>query len=192
MSEQKSTARFQFLPQVENPHEQLEKGKADLLIIPAEFVSKDHPNQTLYDEKFVCVVWDQSELAQGKMTAERYTNANHVVMRPSPTQPNYFESLFRQKFDIKRRIVATTFSFAVLPSLVIGSNNIATIHSKLAYKMAKVLPLKVFELPFELPEMHQCVQWHQYRNNDDGLIWLRNLISDATIRMNAASYAESE
>ncbi|WP_417315813.1 LysR family transcriptional regulator [Cycloclasticus pugetii] len=191
VSEQKSTARFKFLPQVEDPHEQLEKGKADLLIIPTEFVSKDHPNEILYDEKFVCVVWEQSDLAQGEMTIERYANAGHVVMRPAPTRPNYFENQFNQKFDIKRRIIATTFSFAVLPSLIIGSNNITTIHSKLAYKMASFLPIKIFDLPFELPEMHQCLQWHQYRNNDEGLIWLRNLISEATLRMNETTHKKS-
>ncbi|BFM49095.1 LysR family transcriptional regulator [Marinomonas sp. THO17] len=186
VSQQKSTARFQFLPQVENPNEQLEKGKADLLIIPTDFVSKEHPSKVIYDEKFVCVVWSESELADGKMTMERYANAGHVVMRPAPKRPNYFEKVFSNKFDLKRRIVATTFSFAILPSLVIGSDNITTVHSKLAYKMAKVWPLKILELPFELPRMQQCLQWHQYRNNDEGLIWLRGVIEEAIEKMNAS------
>jgi hypothetical protein len=66
---------------------------------------------------------------------------------------------------------------------VIGSENIATIHARLATKMAKVWPLKILPLPFDIPPMKQCVQWHQYRNNDEGLIWLRNTLKEAAINM---------
>tara|TARA_R110001606_G_scaffold357613_1_gene509083 strand:+ start:4939 stop:5853 length:915 start_codon:yes stop_codon:yes gene_type:complete len=185
VGKQKSTARFQFLAQVDNPHEQLEQGKADLLIIPTNFVSKDHPYETLYEEEFVCVVWKHSLIAQGELTVEKYTEAGHVLMRPAGIKKEFFETSFAQKYEIKRRLIATTFSFASLPALVIGSENIATIHARLAHKMAKVWPLKILPLPFEIQPMKQCVQWHQYRNNDEGLVWLRKILKEAAINMDA-------
>jgi DNA-binding transcriptional LysR family regulator len=183
VGKQKSTARFQFLPQIENPHEQLERGEADLLIIPSDFVSKEHPSDVLYEEEFVCVVWQYSQLARSKLTQEKYTKAGHVLMRPASTTKGFFETSFTSKYGIKRRLIATTFSFAALPALVIGSENIATIHARLARKMAKVWPLTIHPLPFDIPPMKQCVQWHQYRNNDEGLIWLRNILKEAAINM---------
>jgi DNA-binding transcriptional LysR family regulator len=185
VGKKQSTARFQFLAQVENPDEQLEQGKADLLIIPSDFVSSRHPSKVLYEEEFVCVVWKDSKIAKGKLTTEKYAEAGHVLMRPAVVKKDFFETSFAQKYGIKRRLIATTFSFASLPALVIGSENIATIHARLARKMAKVWPLKILPLPFDIPPMKQCVQWHQYRNNDEGLIWLIDTLKTAAINMDA-------
>lgn len=183
VGEQKSTARFEFLAQVENPHKQLERGEADLLIIPEEFVSKDHPFDVLYEEEFVCVVWAHSLLAQKPLTLEQYSAAGHVLMRPAGIKKDFLETSLSSQFDIKRRLIATTFSFASLPALVIGTENIATVHARLARKMAKVWPLKIIPAPFEIPAMKQCMQWHQYRSKDSGLIWFRNTLKEATRSM---------
>jgi DNA-binding transcriptional LysR family regulator len=183
IGKQKSSARFQFLAQVENPHEQLERGQADLLLIPEGFTSNEHPKEVLYEEKFVCVVWQHSEIAKGELTKEKYAEVGHVLMRPWGIKKDFFETTLAQKHGIKRRLIATTFSFTSLPALVIGSENIATIHVRLAKKMAKVWPLKILPLPFDIPPMKQCIQWHQYRNNDEGLIWLRNILKEATTNM---------
>ncbi|UTV98389.1 MULTISPECIES: LysR family transcriptional regulator [Gammaproteobacteria] len=183
----KSTARFQFLGQLNPPpYEQLEQGLVDLIIIPEEFTSDDHPSEVLYEEEFVCVVWDGSELARSELTQEKYVEAGHVLMRPTGAdRGDFFETTFTSKYNIKRRSIATTFSFTSLPALVIGSENIATIHARLAAKMTKVWPLKIMPLPFDIPPMKECLQWHQYRNNDEGLIWLRNTIKQAVINMDS-------
>lgn len=183
VGKQKSTARFQFLAQVENPDEQLEQGKADLLIIPSDFVSTQHPSEILHEEEFVCVVWQHSDIAKGDLTARKYAQAGHVLMRPAAVKKDFFDTIFTQQYDIKRRLIATTSNFGSLPALVIGSENIATIHQRLAVKMAKVWPLKILPLPFDIPTMKQSVQWHQYRNNDEGLIWLIQTLKEAAINM---------
>lgn len=180
-----SSARYEFLAQIDNPHERLERGEADLLIIPANFVSKEHPSDVLYEEEFVCVIWNESQLASSKLTFEKYAKAGHVLMRPAISKKDYFETMFIQKYNIRRRLVATTFSFSALPAMVIGSENIATVHRRLAEKMAKAWPLKILPLPFEMQPMQQCVQWHQYRNNDEGIIWFREILKEAAINMDA-------
>lgn len=192
VGKQKSTARFQFLAQADSPHEKLERGEADLLIIPFNSISKAHPYEVLYEEEFVCVVWQHSQMAQGELTMEKYIDAGHILMRPTSIQKDFFESAFTQKYGIKRRLVATSFSFTSLPALVIGSENIATVHARLAKKMAKVWPLQIHQIPFDIPLMKQCVQWHQYRNNDEGLIWLRNILKEASISMDTQNYGYAE
>ncbi|MDO6452826.1 LysR family transcriptional regulator [Neptunomonas phycophila] len=179
----KASSRFQFLAQVDNPDESLERGEADLLIIPSNFVSKEHPSDILYEEKFVCVVWEHSDIAKSELTTEKYSAAGHVHMRPAVIKKDFFESTLAETYGIKRRLVATTFSFTAVPAMVIGSENIATIHTRLAKKMAKVWPLKILPLPFDIPPMKQCIQWHQYRNNDQGLIWLRETLKKAAENM---------
>ncbi|ADZ91455.1 MULTISPECIES: LysR family transcriptional regulator [Marinomonas] len=183
VGQHKCTARFEFLAQIDNPHEQLERGEADLLIIPSDFVSKEHPNDVLYEEEFACVVWQHSELAKGELTKQKYAEAGHVVMRPGGMKKGFFELSFANQHNIERRIAATTFSFASLPALVIGTDNIATIHARLAHKMAQAWPLKIHPLPFDIPVLKQCAQWHQYRHKDEGLIWLRNAFQEAAQNM---------
>lgn len=81
-SAQGSQVRFNLQPQDNQPSRHLERGEADLLIIPQSFCSPDHPVDLLFEDRFVCVVWRESALAQGEITQERYLNARHVCMRP--------------------------------------------------------------------------------------------------------------
>ena len=62
---ERCSATFDFLPQVAQPQRDLERGDADLLVLPHNLMSADHPIETLYEEAFVCVVWAGSGLAKG-------------------------------------------------------------------------------------------------------------------------------
>lgn len=185
ISEQKISVRFQFLPQVNNPQKSLEQGEADLLIIPSEFTSPDHPSEILYEEQFVCLVWKDSQLAQSKLTVEEYVAAGHVLMQPSYKRTDFFEHELVQQYRIYRTPVATTFSFSVLPSLIVGTEYIATVHTRLARTMVQKLPIETKSLPFKISPMEQCAQWHNFRSRDPGLIWLRSMLAHAAQRMDA-------
>ena len=72
-----------------------------------------------------------------------------------------------------------TYSFNTMPLLVVGTDRVATIHRRLANQAARTLPIKIIELPYRLPKMQQSIQWHRYRSQDAGLIWLRRVICEA-------------
>ena len=186
-SQTRCSARFEFLPQVMNPQRELERGEADLLIIPRGFTSPDHPDEVLYRESFVCVMWADSALAQGEWTFERYAAATHVEMRPSSTDTHSFESWFIKRYGLSRRVAVTTYSFAAMPALVVGTHMVATVHERLARQAALALPLAIRRPPFELTAMEQAAQWHKHRTQDPGLTWLRTLLRSAVQRMELAS-----
>ena len=71
-----------------------------------------------------------------------------------------------------------TYSFNTMALLLVGTNRIATIHRRLAEQAAQTLPIRILELPYRLPKMRQAVQWHKYRSQDAGLIWLRRVICE--------------
>ncbi len=185
-TEQRCTAQFDFLAQVVNPQRELERGEADLLVIPSGFTSPDHPSETLYDEEFVCVVWRDSRLAKEELTFDRYLEAEHVVMRP-PNGGESFESWFLQRFGVTRRTPVTTYSFAALPALVVGSEYIATVHARLARYMAAAWPLAIRPAPIAIDRMDQAIQWHRYRSQDPGLVWLRETLHQAVLRMDTSA-----
>jgi LysR family nod box-dependent transcriptional activator len=183
-AKQSSTVRFRFHPQVEMPQRALERGEADMLVIPSGYCSPDHPTETLFEEEFSCVVWDESRWAQkGSLSFEDYTAAGHVVMQPPGGMT--FESWFMQRYGASRRVEVTSFSFATAPSLIVGTDRIATVHTRIARLAARQLPLTLLPPPMPMPRMIQCIQWHKYRTQDPGLLWLRQLLHAAALEMDA-------
>lgn len=182
----RSTVRFKLLPQVASPARALERGEADLLVIPKTYCSPDHPAEILFEEEHVCVVWNESTAARVGMTFDRYAEAGHVVMMPTDSGHPSFEGWFAERFGLSRRIAVTTYSFAALPFLVIGTELVATVHARLARCLAASLPIAILPVPLPMPQMEQAMQWHKYRASDPGLIWLRQLMKDAAAQMSAA------
>ena len=174
------SVRFNFLHQVEAPERLLERGDVDLLIIPTDFRSRRHPYEIVLEEDFCGVVWKDGKLARGKLTREVFLKASHVATQP-PAGAQPLESVLFRQHNVVRKTDVVTYSFMSLPLLVIGTDRIATVHRRLAEQAARALPVKIVELPYRLPKMQQAVQWHKYRSQDAGLIWLRS-----TIRATAA------
>ncbi len=185
-TEQRCSARFDFLPQVSEPQRSLERGEADLLVIPRGFLSPDHPDEVIYQEDFVCVVSRDSRLAQGELTFERYLAAGHVVMQPLGGTGTSFESWFVKRYGVARRVAVTTYAFGPMPALVCGTEYIATVHARLARAFAASWPLVLKASPLQIEPMQQAVQWHRYKTQDPGLAWLRGLLRQAVIRMDEA------
>jgi DNA-binding transcriptional LysR family regulator len=179
----RSTVRFEFAPQVAEPHRDLERGEADLLIIPTGFMSPDHPREVLYRENFVCMVWRHGALADGELTFERYVAADHVAMQPAGGRADAFEGWFLKRYGITRRVSVTTYSFITLPALLAGTDRIATVHERVARRLVGAWPLEIRPTPIPIDAMEQSMQWHKFRTNDPGLTWLRNLLVEAARRM---------
>lgn len=184
-AEQHCTARFDFLAQVANPQRELERGEADLLVIPRGLTSPDHPEELLYEDRFVCVVWRDARIAQGELSFDRYVAAGHVVMVPAATNFESFESAFVRRYGVSRRVVASTYAFAAMPSLIVGTEHVATVHARLARLLADALPVEIRPAPLPITPMQQAMQWHKYRTQDPGLVWLRALLHAAVRRMDA-------
>ncbi len=177
------TATFEFLPLIGNPYRDLERGEADLLVIPSGFLSQEHPNEHLYNDDFMCVLWANSALAQGDFTFERYSKAGHVVMRPLNSQAEAFEAWFVKRYGMSRRDTVFTYGFSMMPALVVGTELVATVHGRLARLLAKTWPVVLRPCPIPIDSLEQCIQWHKYRTQDPGLIWLRKLMRQAVASM---------
>jgi DNA-binding transcriptional LysR family regulator len=179
--------RFQLLPQVGDSALALERGETDLLIIPKTYCSSEHPLEVLFEETFACLVWAGSNLAREGLDLAAYARAGHVVMQPAGADRPAFGNAFLQSCGLERRVEVSTYSFLVEPALVVGTERVATVHSRLARLASGVLPVKQFAPPLDIPVMEQAIQWHKYRTSDPGLIWLLDLVRAAAREMDASA-----
>jgi DNA-binding transcriptional LysR family regulator len=176
--------RFQLLPHSRSPRRSLEQGEADLLLIPQDYCSEAHPTELLFDEDFCCVVWNRSVHARAGLTLDQYVAAGHVVMQP-PATGQSFEALEMERTGIVRRVEVTTYSFLAAPFQVVGTDRITTVHRRLARHLGRFLPISVLPSPVPVKPMGQAMQWHKYRSQDPGMIWLRELLHEAVNRMDS-------
>lgn len=188
-SAQRSRVRFNLQPQVNQPHRHLERGEADLLIIPQTFCSPDHPVDVLFEDRFVCVVWRESPLAQGELTQERYLRARHVAMRPPGGSQPVFDTWLASEHGMSREIGLSTYSFSAIPHLVVGTDLVGTVHGRLAQRLQPLLPVEIRPVPLPMHAFSQAMQWHKYLTRDPGLIWLRGLLKEAAARLDSAGAA---
>ncbi|MHA7888809.1 LysR family transcriptional regulator [Roseicyclus sp.] len=181
MERQGARVGLNLLMQSNTPHMMLERGDADLLISPDVFTSPDHPSQPLFEDAYVVIACARGPHADAQMDLDRYSNARHVVMVPpnvsgmsTPVEERYLKAL-----GISRQVDMTTFSFASLPHLVVGTGRIATVHGLLVDNSGIGSEIVKFPLPFDMPRFRQMMQWHSYRDQDPGISWLRNLFAKA-------------
>ena len=191
---QSSTVRFQLcpLPHLDQPQRALGRGEADLLLIPRNYCSPDHPVEALFDEEYVCAVWNGSRFARaGTLSQADFVAAEHVEVQPVGVGQPTLDTWFLEKSGLVRRIEVRTFSFVAAPFLVLGTDRIATIQRRLGRMAQQFLPLTILEAPMALPTMAQSVQWHKYRSRDPGLVWLRGLLHQAVEEMDGPPQAAS-
>ncbi len=62
----------------------------------------------------------------------------------------------------------------------------ATLHKRLARYYERYLPIRLFEVPFELPRLAEAMQWHRQFNTDPGTLWLRGVLKEVARNMESA------
>ena len=149
----------------------MQRGQADLLIGIDNVVSAEHPSALLYTEDFVLAGWSGNPLLDEPMTLERYEQLGHVGVRFGRQTSSYATTAARLHSGA-RRVEIVAPSFMSLGGLIVGTSRIATMHRLLAVRLAEFLPLKLIELPFEMPPVHEIAQWPSHSANDPAIAWL--------------------
>ncbi len=170
--------KFEFTQLYDTPAEDLEKGKIDFLLLPQHSLSESHPSCVLFEEGFVCVGDINNPALQQPLSEDTFLNLGHVSVRfGAQRMPSLVETLLLEK-NLNARVEVVTTSFSSVPQVLVGTERIAIMHTRLAAKWAEFLPLKVMPIPIDLPRMKWGLQWHQYRDLDPGTQWMKQLILD--------------
>ncbi|MCP3460693.1 LysR family transcriptional regulator [Bradyrhizobium sp. CCGUVB23] len=174
---------FELIPFDDQPDEPLRRGEVDFLIFPEMYMSNAHPKAKLFDETLVCVGCHTNKQLSRKLTFDRYMSMGHVAAQFGQTGKPSIEAWLLLEHGHKRRVEVAVPSFSLIPPLLLGTERIATMHSRLARHFATTMRLRIVDLPIPLPAFTEAVQWPALHNNDQANIWMREIMLQEASRM---------
>jgi DNA-binding transcriptional LysR family regulator len=151
----------------------LSSGQLELAIdIPAA-ANADICHQPLFCERYVCVVRDSHTLLQNrrKLTLEQYLQLGHIHVS-SRRQGLGLVDIELNKLGHQRNIRVRLQHYLVVSEIVRRTDLALTVPSHWVNRPG----LKVFELPFIVPELEWHLLWHKSADGDQANRWLREKV----------------
>ena len=167
----------ELLPQNEHAGDKLRRGETDLLVIPEPFLAPDHPHALLFEDTYSCVVWNGNTTVGAALDMDTFLRSGHATSQLGRPRSPTLDERFLQEQGIRRRICVTTYDFGSMAQIVVGTELIATMHTRLAKASQACLPLKLLAPPLAMPTVRVCLQWHHYQDQDPCHRWLRDLLT---------------
>lgn len=169
----------------QQPWESLERGDIDFLIMPSDFLSADHPQETLFHDEFCCIASrDNRELGES-ISIQEFMQMGHVVARFGHNRTPSVDEWFFRRFGNQRRIEMYTTGFFSVPQMIVGTDRIATLQRTLVDYYAQQLPIRVLRHEFELPTLSEGLQWNRFADADPGMIWMRSVLREHSSAISA-------
>lgn len=150
----------------------LDDGRIDLAIGLLPEGEARHGREVLFRDSWILLADAANDRVRDPMDADRYAALDHVVFSPHGEPLTVVDRLLRRQ-GIRRKAVITVSHFGMMPSLIAGSDRIATISERLAGVYAQSGELKTARLPF-LTDRFDVVQvWSRRYERDPALVWIR-------------------
>ena len=182
--------RFELVRLDESIEQKLEKGGIDFFIRPAIHTLRTHPKEPLFEDTHTCVVWRKNSIISDTISRDQFIEMGHVSIHFGHARA-IFEEWFAAQYGEIRRIEVITQDFESACRLVVGTNRIATVMSRIARLCATHLPLRLIRPPFAIPKVTHCLQWHRYQDQDLGNIWLRDILKQTANKLPSAAKGRS-
>lgn len=155
------------------------RGELDFFVVPDMIVGREHPYVPLFSDDFVCVVWRDHPEIGDTLDIETYLAQRHITTAFGVlARDSHFERFLKDE-NIDLKVALSMPNFVLLPECVVGTPYVATIHARMAKLLSPDLPLKVFRVPIKVPPLVENLQWHQSRQHDKSMIWMRDYLLHA-------------
>ena len=133
----------------------------------------------LYSGHYVCVMRKDHPLADQELTLDAYCDANHLLMSFSGRAHGLGDEALAQ-MNRKRRILLTVNQFFTAGRVVANSDLITVLPRHLIASTGMSGSLIAKELPFELPDVHVDMLWHERDARSPAHKWLRKALTTMT------------
>jgi LysR family transcriptional regulator, nod-box dependent transcriptional activator len=154
----------------------LGREELDFVFSGPTFVIGDQPHAIVMRDHDVCLVWQRNSRVRRRLFLEQDLALGHVVARFGfERMPGYEEHQMRQ-LGVRRRVEMSCSSVALLGALVVGTDRMATVPSRLARVLSASHPLRILPVPIDLQPQHIDAYWHRGRDQDPASQWFREAL----------------
>ena len=152
------------------PAEALDNGELDLVLgrfleVPARFHRRHWANETLQ-----VALRKDHPLVSGTLDLRAFLRLRHLWVHGGQTRGMVDQWL--EDHDLSREVVYTTPNYLQAAHIVASSDLAAVLPTQLARYFAELLPLQLFELPFELGTFQLDIVSIAQRERDAALQWM--------------------
>jgi LysR family transcriptional regulator, nod-box dependent transcriptional activator len=155
------------------------RGDSELLLIAEQFAAKHCDCDYIFDDEYVCVVWSGNTQVKRSLSLVQYLSTPHVIVRFARGRQTTHDQQHLDRLGYQRNVAVTTPTFTLVPLYVVGTDRIATIHSRLARQYAEHLPLRILPSPIKFPILREVLQWQPHLASDPAVHWFRDVIKRA-------------
>ncbi len=134
---------FEFRQSTSRVQEELESGEVDFVIGPEIDVLPEHPHAILFEDSYTIIAWAGSSVVGDTTTLDEYTALGHVIFGSAQRGTPWLERWFSRHYGDARRVEVMVHNFTMLPHLIVGTDRIATVQTRLARLYERNLPLKL-------------------------------------------------
>jgi DNA-binding transcriptional LysR family regulator len=157
--------------------EQLASGELDLALLTPQAMPATLHARKLYDEDFLCVMRRGHPAAARPMDLDTFCALAHVLVSTSGGGFVGAVDASLQALGRSRRVQISVDSFLLVPSLIVGTDLIATVPARLARHWAE--QLAVVSVPLEVRGFSVSMAWHPRAHADSAQVWLRETLRQA-------------
>ncbi|WP_444912457.1 LysR family transcriptional regulator [Microbulbifer sp. PAAF003] len=126
--------------------------------------------QRLMNDRYLCMLRQDHPLADSaSLTLEQYLKLEHIHVSSRRSGPG-LEDIALNKLGRRRNVKLRVQHYRVAPLVVLRTDLALTVPASLARQYSA----RLFELPFQIPQMDWHLLWHKNQHDDPANQWLRN------------------
>ncbi|MDW5377623.1 LysR family transcriptional regulator [Halomonas sp. HP20-15] len=123
----------------------------------------------LSDERYVCLLNRDHSTIGDSLSLEQFIQARHAVVAAS-TGHGLAEDVLREQ-GLQRKVSLKVSHFSSLPRILQKSDLLAILPEQIASTFAREAPLKVLDLPFEVPPFEVALHWQAHTARSPAQHW---------------------
>ncbi|MBC8121786.1 MAG: LysR family transcriptional regulator [Gemmatimonadaceae bacterium] len=159
-------------------YQALDRGELDGAIGVFPELPKRFPRDTLWQERFVCIVRDGHPWLDAGATLEGYVRYPHVLVTLKDDAEGAVDRALAAVGE-QRRVAVTAAHFLAVPQILVHSDCIATVASRFARVLAEPMGCRICEPPLAIPRWSEQFIWEQGTHHPPLQRWVRGLIKEA-------------
>ncbi|SEI21313.1 transcriptional regulator, LysR family [Rhizobium tibeticum] len=162
-----------------NALRRLEQGEIDLAVGQIGAAPPGYLRRRLYADRFSCLIRRDHPVLEQEWTLESFAALRHVAIASEPNDRFHqvYDGLTELSVaDCDPIVVSNVLTAAVI---IAATDLVLVVPSRVAIRIASMLPLAVVEPPLELSPYEVALIWHERCHRDREHGWLRREITAA-------------